>query len=878
MQKNSRYPVVITFRKLVLAFMAVSALAACNDADDAGQVGSVEGFLVSSSDYQEKGQYQAAIIEARNAMQSAPEDERGVIALARILTEIGQPKEAYKALEEFAGKSGDYALALSDAYLKAGKARSAALVLEQYTAVLLDKESERDVMAGKIALARGEIDEAGSAFEKVLSGSPDNMEALLGLASVELSRGNPETAAGLVSRALAVDPENPQALLFSGSLKAREGKLDESEESLMAAVTALPSSDIITPLRYSILVALRDVLIKQGKTSEALIYSGLLSESLPGVEEINQKFSEAMQALENSDIEGARRLLDEVREKAPGSERAGTMLGVLDYLEGDNDSAVRQFEQFIDPETATPTALQIFAMAELKLNQPRKVLERLAAEVDDSQDGKLVALYGIAAVSAGEKEKGEKYLLRAVALEPENGRLRFPLVQLYNRENQREKALEQVRAAFRAQPDDPVVQSGLTQQLMVMGKVDQARDFIKGLRTSYPNSRETQLLVASFLMTQRELDEALEVLQDVLQKGDLPRARELMAGIYLSRKDYDRAEKEYRKIIALQPEGTEAYKGLITVYELQNRVEEGLQEVRKLATTVDSRTPLLVLAEYYGRNGNYDEAFRIVESLNDTDSQRVTQMKQTLYVARADRLFREGDLDQSRKILLEGLSYSPENPRLLAQLITVELAADRLEEAMKVHYRLKDVLPDAPVTAILAGDIARAGNDTDKAIKQYKLAWEKTPTDQVAAKIYSSINNNTDRDGSLRLAFLDEWQNRLPGSQVARLTRAGFYLESGDNEKALKGYEEILSGNSENAVAHNNLAWIYGEKDLDKAVAAAKKAYELAPNSPEIMDTYGWFSYKNGNLALARDLLGKAVELAPDNQEIRAHLDEVSGR
>jgi Tfp pilus assembly protein PilF len=79
-------------------------------------------------------------------------------------------------------------------------------------------------------------------------------------------------------------------------------------------------------------------------------------------------------------------------------------------------------------------------------------------------------------------------------------------------------------------------------------------------------------------------------------------------------------------------------------------------------------------------------------------------------------------------------------------------------------------------------------------------------------------------------------------------------------------------------VAHNNLAWIYGDVELPKALAAAKRAYELAPDSAEIIDTYAWFLYKHGDLERAKALMVRALDLAPDNERIRQHLDEIDNR
>ena len=128
------------------------------------------------------------------------------------------------------------------------------------------------------------------------------------------------------------------------------------------------------------------------------------------------------------------------------------------------------------------------------------------------------------------------------------------------------------------------------------------------------------------------------------------------------------------------------------------------------------------------------------------------------------------------------------------------------------------------------------------------------------------------------LRFLNDWETKAPSSLLAKLSKAGHYLQTGDTKRARAGYEALVATNDSIPIAHNNLAWIYGEKEIAKAVAAGKRGYELAPQNGEIMDTYAWFLYKNGDLAMAKELLAKAVELSPDNAEIRQHFDEVSGK
>ena len=418
---------MLSFRRtknLFLIFVALFFLSACTGGSEEPKV-DISVFLSSSSEFLDVGQFQAAIIESRNAIQSAPDDARGHISLAEVYIEIGQPKEATKLLEPLNASSADFYLTLAKAYLRSGKLRSAGDVLTANAAVFAARETDYNLLKAELEFARGRFEEAKEAFEVVLVSDGQNTDASMGLARVDVAQREFDVAEAKVDEVLVQEPENATALLFASSLQARKGNLLAAEDRLMDAVAATPSTDIITPIRFSILTALRDNLTLQGKTTEAMIYSGILAESTPGVREVNDQLQQAMEALERSDFENAKTVLEDIQTKAPSSERAGTMLGIVEFLQGNNVEAVKHFEQFVDPETASPTALQMFAMAELNLNQPQNVLDQLRKDIDGSSDAKLVALFGIASVSANEPEEGEEYLKKAIQLDPNDGRVRL---------------------------------------------------------------------------------------------------------------------------------------------------------------------------------------------------------------------------------------------------------------------------------------------------------------------------------------------------------------------------------------------------------------------------------------------------------------------
>jgi len=93
--------------------------------------------------------------------------------------------------------------------------------------------------------------------------------------------------------------------------------------------------------------------------------------------------------------------------------------------------------------------------------------------------------------------------------------------------------------------------------------------------------------------------------------------------------------------------------------------------------------------------------------------------------------------------------------------------------------------------------------------------------------------------------------------------------QNGQSEKiALIGisspFRKAVDLDSSNVIALNNLAYVLASDParLDEAVAYARKARDVAPQSPEILDTLGWLYYKQGLYELAATELERALSKA----------------
>jgi Flp pilus assembly protein TadD len=100
------------------------------------------------------------------------------------------------------------------------------------------------------------------------------------------------------------------------------------------------------------------------------------------------------------------------------------------------------------------------------------------------------------------------------------------------------------------------------------------------------------------------------------------------------------------------------------------------------------------------------------------------------------------------------------------------------------------------------------------------------------------------------------------------------YQELGQVDKAVESYRRALTLSDKDVASLNNLAWILAEhrKKPDEALPLATKAEQLAPGSPEVLDTLGWIQYRRGVYTDAEKSLSLAAEKAPNNATIRYHL------
>jgi predicted Zn-dependent protease len=172
----------------------------------------------------------------------------------------------------------------------------------------------------------------------------------------------------------------------------------------------------------------------------------------------------------------------------------------------------------------------------------------------------------------------------------------------------------------------------------------------------------------------------------------------------------------------------------------------------------------------------------------------------------------------------------------------------RLESLKQAHPQ------DARVT-VLEGEIAANAKDYEAAARAYEKAYRLSPSAATALRAYRAHNLAKDADPQ---ALLEDWLGKHPGDESVRMVLAEAYLEAVKRPQAISQYEMLARAVRPSPMALNNLAWLYQEVRDPRARDVAKRAYDAAPSTAAIADTYGWILVEEGRIEEALPILKQA--------------------
>jgi tetratricopeptide (TPR) repeat protein len=181
------------------------------------------------------------------------------------------------------------------------------------------------------------------------------------------------------------------------------------------------------------------------------------------------------------------------------------------------------------------------------------------------------------------------------------------------------RAIEEADAAVKKFPEDRVVRGVRASLLADLGKTDEAVAEMKKLLDG-KNDRETWITLAQLYEKAKRYDDMAKAIDEAdklsTDKDDTESVAFMRGAMYEKRKDYDAAEREFRKVLELDPKNASAlnYLGYMLA-DLNVRLPEALEMIRK-AVDLDPGNGAYLdsLGWVYYRMGDLEKAEQYLRS------------------------------------------------------------------------------------------------------------------------------------------------------------------------------------------------------------------------------------------------------------------------
>jgi putative PEP-CTERM system TPR-repeat lipoprotein len=845
--------------------------------------------------YQADGDLDAAIVELQGTLLEQPNsiDARWLLSELYLLQRNGADALAQLERAQELGVSGRefndrwVSALLMDRQFDKALARLAFMSpTAEDTSVL--------ILRGRARLGLGRFDEAREAFEEALRMQPDNPDARIGLATTAFALNNVEEAQRLTEDALAQSPDNYLGWMLKGEIAMSLQNAAAAQQAFEGALRIV-AGDL--PAQLAIVQAL----LVQQKFEEAGANLNALIEEYP--KHPGLLFLAAQNELAgNNNIQAAESALTVALNQSPDDTSALLLMAWVMLMKGDLESALENLNAHQVLLPGDPAGSKLLAYVLLRRGELLRGIEVLQRAVDKSPtDMELVTLLGDAYLQAGEQAKANPLFSRAVGRVANNAPIRTQWATSLLATADTEGALRELESAVAVDPDYARAQFLLARLYYQLGNYEQTLASATRLAEKYPQDPRPYVLMAAVSEAGGDGEGARAFYQQGLDLAPTNiLARYNLARLARENGDLETARERFQGVLLAQPGHLPSVIALAQIALDTGQPQDALALLEQAREKNPDAVGLaLELADMYGRMGRhadalvaaqdaaalapYDPAARLVLGRAQLRADQLDKARETLRglvlqaPESADAHFELAKL-QLKDREPRGASASLEQALLLApERIDINvlkgellLAQGEADSALAIALRLQEAHPGSPEGDILAGRALMAQQQPEAAIAAYEQAVAKSAARGPMMKLqaaYRQIGNTAKADVILR-----NWLSAHANDVPIRIMLATSMMQADELDLAEREYLQALNYQPDNAILHNNLAWLYSQSADPRAEEHARRALELLPDNPNVLDTYGWILAQGESPHQGLALLEKAIERSPGDALIRYHL------
>ncbi|WP_028579879.1 tetratricopeptide repeat protein [Desulfogranum japonicum] len=503
--------------------------------------------------------------------------------------------------------------------------------------------------------------------------------------------------------------------------------------------------------------------------------------------------------------------------------------------------------QFLSQENATPsgdsdTSCSYFYFlwgrhAELQLQFDEALEAYEKSLICDLNSSFLSRKIPLLLMKMNRQDEAQSWLERYIEQHAETSEMRMLLAKSLVQQNKIDQAIVQYKLLSQNNPELPAPQLLLAELFLSRNEFTQTRNVLEKMIDTGIGVYPAKVLMAQTYETQGEIANAIHWYRAALEENWSAEILMEIGKLQVEAEEYQDAISTYSQILEKNKFDENARIGLIHVYQLQDKEEQVLAELRNLRDVSENPARVdFTIARLHAGNGEYDKAIEVLEQLLEEDSLPEARLFLAQLYYRMERS--DQALEQLQLISL----YEDFYQDVLYLEVRILQEQDRTEEAVNIMEEML-LQPDlrSPELFVILAMLYQVQGKNDMVQTTYERAVVAYPKNDKLLYEY------------------------------------GLFLEnSGDHVTALNIMQDVIALNPDNAAALNfvGYTWADNSQHLEQALNYIQKAVELKPEDGYIRDSLGWVLFKMGKVDQAILELEKAIKLSPQDAAIHDHLGD----
>ncbi|MCC2099304.1 MAG: tetratricopeptide repeat protein [Hyphomicrobiales bacterium] len=347
--------------------------------------------------------------------------------------------------------------------------------------------------------------------------------------------------------------------------------------------------------------------------------------------------------------------------------------------------------------------------------------------------------------------------------------------------------------------------------------------------------------------------------------------------------------------------GFKEYQGAL-IAETGKRHDEAIKRIAKAYAA--SRNDLSVVLAYAAINAESDKpaamkALKDLEKVLPRHPVLKTAIKD-LEAGKKPRLYATNAIEGAAEVLYQlgnasnrrgnqlvpmiylrlALYLAPENDLAIFALADIYENLKQHERAIDVYDMVPEKSPLAKLAQMQIGNELESLNKKDDALNLFKELVAKNPKDAEAVLSLANIKRNRKEfkeAAELYTRALDLSGKNDRANWTTHYFRAICYERTNDWPKAEADFKKALELYPDHPSILNYLgySWVDRKMKIPEAFRLLRRAVELRPTDGAIVDSLGWAYYRLGKYDDALRELERAIELRPSDPVINDHLGDV---